>query len=118
MNEKIAIFLFAGPEAGCRLVHSMIFARDVRARGGASQIILEGAAPEWLLLLPDPAHDFHSMYRRAKDEGLFSAVCKACASQAGAVEAALQEGLALVGDAFGHVSLIPFTEDGFTIVTL
>jgi len=118
MSEKVAVFLFAGPEAACRLVHSIIFARDVKAKGGEAQIVLEGAAPEWLLLLPDQGHKLHGLYRKAKEEGLIVAVCEACASQVGAVEAAVQEGLALVGDAFGHVSLVPFTEDGYRIVTL
>jgi hypothetical protein len=118
MGEKVAIFLFAGSETPCRMVHSLIFARDVAARGGLAKIILEGASPEWLLLLPSPDHQFHGMYEKAKAEGLIAAVCKACASQAGAVEAAEREGVPLVGDAFGHISLVPYLTEGFAIVTL
>jgi hypothetical protein len=118
MSEKVAIFLFAGPEAPCRLVHSFIFARDIAARGGEARIILEGAAPEWLLLLPSPDHKHHGTYRKAKEEGLIDAVCRACAFQADAVEAAEQEGFPLVGDALGHASLVPYMADSFRIVTL
>ena len=118
MSEKVALFLFAGPEAPCRLVHSLIFARDIEDRGGHARIILEGAAPEWLLQLPNPEHRFHSMYVRAKESGVIGAACRACASQAGATEAAEQEAIPLVGDAYGHVSLVPYMEDGFRIVTI
>jgi len=118
MDVKAAIFLFAGPEMPCRLVHSIVFARDITARGGEATIILEGEAPHWLLVLPDPQHKHHGLYTKAKEEGLIDVVCRACAVQAGAVEAAEQEGFALVNDAFGHVSLAPYMEAGFRIVTL
>jgi len=118
MSEKVALFLFAGPEAPCRLVHSLIFARDIEDRGGEARIILEGAAPEWLLLLPNPEHKFHSMYSRAKENGVIAAACRACASQAGATEAAEQEAIPLVGDAYGHVSLALYMEEGFRVVML
>jgi len=118
MSEKVTLFLFAGPEAPCRLVHSLIFARDIEDRGGEARISLEGAAPEWLLQLPNPEHRFHSMYEQAKTSGLIDSMCRACASQAGATEAAEREALRLVGDAYGHVSLAPYLDDGFAIVTL
>lgn len=118
MSVKVAIFLFAGPEMSCRLAHTFIFARDIVAQGGQARIILEGAAPEWLLVLPDPAHSFHAMYKKAKETGLIDAVCRACALQAGTVTQAEAEGLRLVDDALGHVSLVPYIEAGFHIVSL
>ena len=118
MSEKVALFLFSGPETPCRLVHSLIFARDIADRGGEAKIILEGAAPEWLLLLPNPEHKLHSIYKTARENSVIAAVCRACASQAGATEAAEQEAIPLVGDAYGHVSLASYMEDGFRIVTI
>jgi hypothetical protein len=38
--------------------------------------------------------------------------------QAQAVEAAAEEGLRLVYDASGHVSLAPYMDEGYEIVTL
>ena len=118
MDQKVAIFLFAGPETSCRLVHTLIFARDIVDRGGKARVILEGNAPAWLLELPDPAHRFHGLYQKVKEAGLIDAVCRACAQQASATAAAKAEGLRLVGDALGHVSLAPYMEAGFEIVSL
>jgi hypothetical protein len=118
MHAKAAIFLFTGPDKPCRLVHSIVFARDIIGRGGQASIILEGEAPAWLLELPDPQHKHHALYSKAKDEGLLDVVCRGCALQAGVVDVAEREGFTLVSDASGHVSLVPYMESGFRIVTL
>jgi hypothetical protein len=118
MSERIAIFLLAGPEAPCRLVHTFIWALDVTGKGGEAKVVLEGAAPAWLLELRDTDHTQHRLYQRVKGQGLIDAVCKACAIQAKALEAASEEGLRLVDDASGHVSLVPYAESGFRIVML
>ena len=88
MSEKVAIFLLAGPEAPCRLVHTFIWALDIVGRGGETKIVLEGAAPAWLLELRDTEHTQHRLYQRVKGQGLIDAVCRACAIQANALEAA------------------------------
>jgi predicted peroxiredoxin len=118
MPEKVAIFILSGPEMPCRMVHTFIWALDVVGRGGEVKIVLEGEAPRWLLELPDPEHGRHGLYRKAKEGGLIDAVCKACAIQARALDAAAEEGLRLVNDASGHVSLVPYLEAGYRIVTM
>jgi hypothetical protein len=115
---KVALVLLTGPQSSCKLVHAIVFARDINARGGDAKVILEGESPGWLLLLPDPDHTLHGMYTKAKQEGLIDAVCKACAMQAGAVEAAQKEGLTLADQASGHVSLARYVETGYQVVTL
>ena len=118
MSEKIVIFLLTGPEAPCRLVHTFIWALDVVGRGGEAKIVLEGSAPAWLLELPDADHTQHRLYQRVKEQGLIDAVCKACAIQAQALEGVAEENLRLVDDASGHVSLVPYAELGYRIVTV
>jgi hypothetical protein len=108
----------AGPEMPCRLAHAFIWALDITSRGGEARIVLEGESPRWLLELPDPAHSRHGLYRKVKEARLLDAVCKACAIQARALEAAAEEGLRLVSDASGHISLAPYLEAGFRIITL
>ena len=71
-----------------------------------------------LLELPDSEHGRHGLYWKVKGAGLIDAVCKACAVQARAVEAAAEEGLPLVSDASGHVSLVPYADAGYHVVTL
>ena len=118
MKEKIALVLMAGTDMPCRMTHALLWALDVAARGDEAKIVLEGKAPHWLLALPDPAHGRHRLYQTVKEKGLIDGVCKACAVQAQAVEAAAEEGLRLVYDASGHVSLVPYMEKGYQIVTL
>lgn len=116
--EKIALVLMAGLDMPCRMTHTLLWAMDIAGRGGDAKIVLEGEAPHWLLALPDPAHGRHRLYEKVRDLGMIDAVCKACAVQAQAVEAAAEEGLRLVYDASGHVSLMPYVEDGYRILTL
>ena len=118
MDEKIAFVLMAGLDMPCRMTHTFLWALDIAGRDGDVKIILEGEAPHWLLALPDPAHGRHQLYEKVKGLGLIDAVCKACAVQAQAVEAAAEEGLRLVYDASGHVSLVPYAEDGYQVLTL
>lgn len=118
MNRKIALVLMAGLDMPCRMTHTLLWAMDIAVRGGDAKIIFEGEAPHWLLDLPDPNHGRHQLYRKVKEMGLIDAVCKACAVQAQAIEAAAEEGLRLVYDASGHVSLVPYAEEGYQIVTL
>jgi hypothetical protein len=99
-------------------MHAFVFARDIKARGGEAKIVLEGESPGWLLQLPDPNHKLHGIYTKVKEAGLIDAVCKACAVQSGAVEAAQQEGLPLADDASGHVSLAKYVDQGYQVVTL
>jgi hypothetical protein len=100
------------------MTHTFLWALDIVERGGDAKIVLEGEAPHWLLELPDPEHGRHNLYQKVKEVGLIDAVCKACAVQAQAVEAAAEEGLRLVFEASGHVSLISYAETGYRIVTL
>jgi hypothetical protein len=99
------------------MTHTFLWAKDISTRGDA-RIVLEGEAAHWLLELPDPSHGRHRLYVKVKELGLIDAVCKACEVQAQAVEAAAEEGLRLVYDASGHVSLVSYVEDGYQIVAL
>jgi len=117
-SQRIAIFLMAGPEMPCRMVHTFIWALDVAGRGGEAKIVFEGESPRWLPELADPEHGRHGLYRKVKELGLIDAVCKACAIQARALDVAAEEGLRLVNDASGHVSLVPYVEAGYQVVML
>ena len=89
------------------MVHTFLWALDVVERGGEAKIVLEGEAPRWLLELPNPEDKQHRLYQKVKEQGLIDAVCKACALQAQALEAAAEEGLRLVYDASGTLAWPP-----------
>ncbi|MBM3187217.1 MAG: cytoplasmic protein [Chloroflexi bacterium] len=116
--NRIAFLLFAGPEMPCKLQHALIFARDVDARGGEAQIIFEGHSPRWLPELAKPDHAMAKLFQAVMAEQLVAGVCKGCAAVHGATAAAVMLGLPLLADASGHVSLVPFAQRGFDIVTL
>jgi len=115
---KLAMILFSGPEMPCKLRHGLLFARDTVDRGGEATLILEGNAPQWLAGLLDEGHKLRRLFDQAQAAGLIGGVCKGCALQFEAVEAAESLGLALLGDAYGHVSLALLAEQGFEIVVL
>lgn len=118
MGAKVMLLLFAGPEMPCKLQHAFLFARDVAQKGGEATIVFEGNSPKWLPALAKPEHSLRKMFNTVKGEGLIAGVCRGCAVAHNAVEAAELLELPLMSDAFGHVSLAPFVEKGYQIVTL
>jgi len=118
MPAKVLLILFAGPEMLCKLQHAFVFARDVAARGGEARIVFEGNAPNWLPELANPEHKLAGMFKRVVGEGLVDGVCKGCAMMHGVVDTAEELGLPLLDAAYGHVSLVPYMENGYEVVTL
>ena len=118
MSVRIVFVLFAGPEMPCKLQHAFLFARDVAQKGGNAKIVFEGNSPKWLTELANPQHKMAKLFDLVKQEGLIAGVCQACATMHNALEVARAHGLPLLSDAFGHVSLVPFMEQGYSIVTL
>ena len=118
MSQRVMFLLFAGPEMPCKLQHAFLFARDLSRNGGETTIVFEGNSPRWLLELTDPGHRLPTAFTAVKEEGLVGGVCRGCAGVHGALDAAEALGFPLLGDAFGHVSLVPFIERGHEIITL
>ncbi len=118
MSVQILFVLFAGPEMPCKLQHVFVFARDVVQKGGDAKIVFEGNSPKWLTELANPQHKMAKLFDLAKQEGLIAGVCKACATMHNALDAAKAHDLPLLSDAFGHVSLVPFIEQGYAVVKL
>lgn len=115
---KIAFLLFSGPEMPCKLQHAFIFARDIVARDGEARILFEGNAPKWLPDLARPEHQMAKLFATAREQGLIAGVCRGCAQVHGVLDAAVALGLPLLADASGHVSLMPYLQRGYEIITL
>ena len=115
MQKKIALFAFHG-DPMC-FVHVLLNALDMQARGEDVALIIEGSATRLIQTLNEPDAPFAALYRQVKDAGLIHAVCQACASKRGTLDAAKEQGLPLSNEMSGHPSMGAYLEQGYQIVT-
>ena len=112
---KIALVAFNG-DAMC-FAHVLLNALDMAEKGHEVEIVIEGAATKQIVELANPQKPFAQQYKRVKDQGLVTAVCKACANKMGALTAAEEQGLPLSGEMSGHPPLIEYAARGYQIIT-
>jgi len=113
--EKFALFVFNG-DPSC-FIHVLLNALDLHERGHEVGIVIEGAATG---LVPDLAREgspLHPLFRKAREKNLVLGTCKACSAKLKTLEAARQEGLALLDDMSGHPGMGGYVKQGYTIVT-
>jgi len=113
---KVALFAFNG-EPMC-FVHVLLNALDLKERGAEVALVVEGSATKLVKVLhEDSSAPFAGLYKRVKDAGLISGVCKACATKMGSQASAEEQGLDLVGEMSGHPSVGEYLEKGFSVLT-
>lgn len=116
MNEgKTVLFAFRG-DALC-FVHVLLNGIDLHEHGREGLIVIEGEAVKLVPEMAKSGHFLGPLYQKAKDLGLFSAVCKACSMKMGVTEEVEKEGLPLFGDMSGHPSMTGFLEKGYQVIT-
>jgi hypothetical protein len=113
--EKVALVGFNG-ETMC-FVHVLLNALDMRDKGFAVRVIIEGSAVKQVAELVDSAHPFAKLYTEVRDGGLIWAVCRACAVKMNSLSAAEEQGLPVCDDMVGHVPLGDCLRDGYKIIT-
>jgi hypothetical protein len=109
--KKIVLVAFSGGSS-C-FVHVLLNALEMKERGWEVRVVIEGQATGQVKEMGSPDHGMHALYERTKSNGLIDAVCKACAHQMGALEAAEEQGLPISAEMSGHVSIGRYIEDGF-----
>ena len=97
--------------------HVLLNALDMHEKGHEVKVMIEGSSTKLIAELDEPGKPFASQYKKVKELGLVSAVCKACSAKMGALEAAEAQNLPIVGDMSGHPALLPYIQDGYTIIT-
>jgi hypothetical protein len=112
---KIVLLAFEG-ETMC-FVHVLLNALDLAEKDHDVAVIIEGAATQLIAELADPSKPFAKLYAEVKERGLVKAVCKACASKMGALDAAKEQELPIVGDMKGHPALEPWLTQGYQVIT-
>ena len=115
MPQKVLLLAFQG-ELMC-FMHVLLHALDLRDKGFAVKIIIEGAATGLLAELNDPDKPYSELYQQVKDADLIDCVCKACAAKTGSLPEAQKQFLTLKGEMLGHPGLSGFLEDGYQILT-
>ncbi|UCG43527.1 MAG: DsrE family protein [candidate division WOR-3 bacterium] len=110
---KVALFAFNG-EATC-FAHVLLNALDMQDKGFDVRVIIEAEATKQVSLLRNETKPYADLYRQVKDAGLIECVCKACATKFGALNAAIQQGLASCGEMSGHPSIGRYMQDGFQV---
>lgn len=111
--RKIAFFPFKG-EKMC-FVHVLINALDLHEKGVEVKIIMEGEAVKLIKVLDE---EENSLYLKAKEQGLFDSICKACSAQMGVLEYNEKSGIPIKGNAKGHPAMFDYINDGYEIITL
>ena len=112
---KVVLLAFEG-EPMC-FVHVLLNAIDLADKDREVAVIIEGAATKLIVELADESKPFANLYAEVKERGLIKAVCKACAAKMGALDAAKEQGLPIVGDMKGHPALEPWLAKGYQVIT-
>lgn len=112
---KFALFAFRG-DLLC-FAHVLINALDMHDRGADAKVIFEGESVKLVGELAQEGAQFHSLYAKAKENGLIAGACKACSAKLGVTDAVQAEGLPLLGEAMGHPSMAAWRKQGYEIIT-
>ena len=113
--KKIALFIFNGDPV-C-FVHVLLNALDMKEKGFESKIVVEGAATKLIPELEKTDNPLHNLWENAKASGLVDGVCKACSNKMGTLDAAKEQGLALLDEMTGHPGMARYRNEGFEIVS-
>ena len=113
---KYCLYAFNG-EMLC-FTHALLNALHLRSKDYDVTIVIEGTATKLIKTFHEE-HDnpYYSLYKKVKEAGLISAVCKACSTKMGAIESARAEKLPIKGDMNGHPSIHTYIEKGYHIIT-
>ena len=113
--KKFALFVFNG-DPMC-FIHVLLNALDMKQTGHEARIIIEGSATKLTPELAKADHPLHGLWEKAKSSGLVAGVCEACSRKMGTLDAAKEQGLALLNDMNGHPGMAKYRDEGFEIIT-
>ncbi len=113
--KKTVLFAF-DPETTV-FGHMMLNALDMKRRGFDVRVVIEGDAVKQISFLRNETKPFADVYAELRSAGLIDGVCKACATRAGVVPAAIEQQLKLLDELQGHPSMARYLEQGYEVVT-
>lgn len=113
--KKMALFVFNG-DPMC-FIHVLLNALDMNAKGYTVKVIIEGAATQLLPELDKQGNPLNGLWGKIKEAGLVEGACRACANKMKTLQAAEEQGIALLDDMSGHPGMARYQDDGFEIIT-
>jgi len=114
--KQVVIFAFRGDPL-C-FVHVLLNALDLAEKGLGGRIVIEGEATRLVPEMAQPGHFLHALYGSAKEKGLIDAVCKACSTKMGVLDAVEREGLPIEAGMSGHPAMSRYEQEGCEIVVM
>lgn len=112
---KFALFVFNG-DPMC-IIHVLLNALDMKEKNNEAKIILEGSSVKLIPELVKHGNPLTALWKKCLDAGLVEGVCSACSTRLGTIEAAKEQGLALLDDMAGHPGMVSYRDNGYEIIT-
>jgi hypothetical protein len=113
--KKIALFVFNG-DPMC-FIHVLLNALDMKEKGHAPKIIMEGESVKLLPELIKKENPLNKLWEKSLDQDLIEGVCKACSNKLGTLKDAQKQGLNLLGNMSGHPAMMEYRNNNFEIIT-
>ena len=113
--EKAALFVFNG-DPMC-FIHVLLNALDMKERGIAAAIVIEGAATSLIPTLNSAENPMNGLWKKVLSAKLVAGVCRACAAKMGTLKTAEDMGLSLLDDMAGHPSMAAYRQAGYDVIT-
>lgn len=123
MDTKIAIILQAGVEGHegmARLLHSLLYSKELHERGNDVRLVFDGAGTEWAARLHQPGGDeqiqrLAGLFAELKDGGVAYEICDYCSGAFGVKEQLQSNGAPLAAQYMDHPSVASLVEEGYRI---
>lgn len=113
--KKFVLFVFNG-DPMC-FIHVLLNALDMNAKGHEAKIVVEGAAVKLIPELVKPENPLNGFWLKCREKDLVEGVCKACSNKLGTLDAAKEQGLALLDDVSGHPGMAAYRDRGYELIT-
>lgn len=116
--QKAAIVVLADTEtleSLGRVANAMMTVQEFKEAGDDVKLIFDGAGTKWVSRLGDPAHQYHDVYERVRDQ--VSGVCQYCADAFGVTEEVRDADAPFADEYQGHPSIRGLVTEGYQVVT-
>ena len=104
-----------GREAVGRIANALVTAREFREAGDEVVLLFDGAGTQWIGVLQEPEHKYHSAFEAVRD--VVTGACAYCASAYGVTDAVERAGVPLLAEYDEHPSIKRLIDAGYAVVT-